>query len=141
MESCDPLPTTPPKVLIVDDDPAIVELLSGFLRLEEYQILTAVDGAEAVSTAVTQLPDLILLDINLPKLNGYEVCRWLRAEEITRSIPIIIITGHLDFSNREAALEAGANELLTKPIRCEELLTRMRDLLQHDQPAASMERR
>ena len=130
------------RVLLVDDDEDIRVVAR--LALETVgglQVMDCSSSAEATVALESFEPDLILLDINLPKLNGYEVCRWLRAEEITRSIPIIIITGHLDFSNREAALEAGANELLTKPIRCEELLTRMRDLLQHDQPAASMERR
>ena len=99
------------------------------LQLEQYETLTACDGAEGVRIAQRERPDLILLDVSMPNMDGFEACRALRAAPETRDIPILMITTHSEMENVLAGFEAGCNEYLTKPLERAEYLTKIRSYL------------
>jgi len=124
------LETVGGKILIVDDYPANVKLLERNLQAAGYETLTATDGEEALRKVETERPDLILLDIMLPKIDGYEVCHRLRADETTAVIPIIMITALKETEDRIRGLEAGADDFISKPFDRGELLARVKSLLQ-----------
>ncbi|MBE3098574.1 MAG: response regulator [Planctomycetes bacterium] len=128
------MPETPKKVggkiLVVDDYPANVKLLEVNLQASGYETAAAYDGAEALQKVESERPDLILLDVMLPKIDGFEVCRRLRANEATAVIPIIMITALKDTEDRIRGLDAGADDFLSKPFDRGELLARVRGLLQ-----------
>ena len=106
----------PKKVLVVDDNQDSRELVVKVLKNKGYQMVEAIDGEEAVETAIAQKPDLILLDISIPKLNGYEVARILKGKEDFRDIPVVALTAHAMKGDRVKALEAGFEGYITKPI-------------------------
>ena len=128
------MPETPQKVggkvLVVDDYPANVKLLEVNLQAAGYETAAAYDGEEALQKVESERPDLILLDVMLPKVDGFEVCRRLRANEATAVIPIIMITALKDTEDRIRGLDAGADDFLSKPFDRGELLARVRGLLQ-----------
>src|SRR5262249_35684975 len=132
-------PTQPPtvpaqaRILIADDNPQGVELLEAYLSDSDYDIRTAADGEETLRVVANWQPDLILLDIMMPKISGFEVCKRLRADPATRDIGIIMITALDDSSDVERAVEAGTNDFVTKPIEKSVLLLRVRSLLQSRQ--------
>jgi DNA-binding response OmpR family regulator len=103
------------KVLIVDDSKESVELLQYFLKPAGFQILKAGDGPSALDVVEKEIPDIILLDIMLPKLNGYEVCEKLKKNQNTFHIPIIMITVLRELKDKIRALEAGADDFISKP--------------------------
>jgi two-component system response regulator MprA len=114
------------KVLVVDDDPGMREVLESILVLENTLVYTAVDGKDAVQKTLALMPDLILLDVNMPKLNGLTFCKAIRAGKDTRNIPVIIITSLTAAGRLEECMEAGADDFLGKPFAVEELLIRIR---------------
>lgn len=114
------------RVLIVEDDRNLLETIKYNLLKEGYDALVAVDGAEALDVARQQKPELIILDIMLPKINGFEVCRILRKE---MSVPIIMLTARADETDRIIGLDTGADDYMTKPFSIRELLARIRALL------------
>lgn len=114
------------KVLVVDDDPGMREVLESILVLENTMVYTAVDGKDAVQKTLALMPDLILLDVNMPKLNGLTFCKAIRAGKETRNIPVIIITSLTAAGRLEECMEAGADDFLGKPFAMEELLIRVR---------------
>jgi signal transduction histidine kinase len=118
------------KVLIVDDYAANVKLLERNLQAAGYETVAACDGEDALLKVKTERPDLILLDIMLPKIDGFEVCRRLRADEATAVIPIIMITALKDTEDRIRGLESGGDDFLSKPFDRGELLARVKSLLQ-----------
>jgi class 3 adenylate cyclase len=120
---------TPPRVLIADDNPANVRILSMRLAAEGYDVVTAADGDAALAAARDGQPDLILLDIMMPKVDGIEVCRRLKAEAGTSFTPIILVTAMTDAKDIVAGLEAGADEYLTKPVDHAALSARVRSML------------
>ena len=117
------------RILIVDDSPTALMWQRLLLQLEQYETLTASDGAEGVRIAQRERPDLILLDVSMPNMDGFEACRALRAAPETRDIPILMITTHSEMENVLAGFEAGCNEYLTKPLERAEYLTKIRSYL------------
>jgi adenylate cyclase len=120
---------TPPRILIVDDNPTNVKMLQTRLRGEGYEIVVATDGEEGLSIARRLTPDLILLDLMMPKLGGIEVCRRLRADPDFPFTPIIMVTAMSDLKDVVAGLEAGGDEYLTKPVDLAALAARVRSML------------
>jgi DNA-binding response OmpR family regulator len=114
-----------PLVLVAEDDEDILELVVFDLEDEGYEVLTARDGEAAVALALERRPDLILLDVAMPGLDGYEVTRRLRAEEATRSTPVVLLTARAQVRDVILGFEAGANDYVTKPFRPDELRTRL----------------
>ena len=120
---------TPPRILVVDDNPNNVEILRMRLEAHGYEVVTAADGEEGLAAVRDQLPDLLLLDIMMPKLDGIEVCRRLRADPSLPFIPIILVTAKSDPKDVVEALEAGGDEFLTKPVDHAALVARVKSML------------
>jgi PleD family two-component response regulator len=117
-----------PKVLIVDDDPINIELLEGYLS-KDYDILKASDGNEALIIVEANPPDIILLDLIMPGINGYQVCKKLKDDPKTNHIPIVIVTSLHETEDRNKAIEAGADDFITKPFDIIELSVRVKSHL------------
>ena len=115
------------KILVVDDEQAVRESLRRSLRFNGYEVLTANDGLEAVETVRAENPELLILDVMMPNIDGLEVCRTLRSEGWDR--PILVLTARDGVSDRVAGLDAGADDYLPKPFALEELLARVRSLV------------
>ena len=120
---------TPPQILIVDDSPESLDILEARLASNGYEILTARDGEEALATAREKRPDLIPLDIMMPKLDGIEVCRRLKADRSLPFMPIIMVTARADSKDIVHGLEAGGDEYLTKPVDQAALVARIKSML------------
>jgi adenylate cyclase len=119
----------PPRVLVVDDNPANLEILETRLARQGYEIVTAKDGDEALVTARAQTPDLILLDVMMPGLDGIQVCRQLKADSSLPFMPIILVTAKADPDDIVAGLDAGGDEYITKPVDHAALVARVRSIL------------
>ena len=117
------------KILVVEDDLDLVELLRFNLTNAGFSVIAAFDGAEALKKARSMLPDLILLDLMLPELDGFAVCEILRRDSSTTAIPIIIVTAMSSQLARVAGIGAGANDFITKPFSPKHLLSRIETLL------------
>lgn len=117
------------RVLIADDNAANVELLEAYLAGRDYEIAIAVDGAETLVMAESFEPNLILLDIMMPKLSGFEVCEALKSSPKTRGIMILMVTALTDLGDIERAVSAGCDDYLSKPVNKAELLKRVDNLL------------
>lgn len=117
------------KILIADDEESNLKILINYLLSEDYDIDTAVNGEEAVRKSGDNMPDLIILDIMMPVMDGYEACRLIKADPKTKNIPIMIVTALHDRESKLKGLEAGANDFLSKPIDKAELTIRVRNLL------------
>ena len=114
-----------PKILLVEDNEMNRDMLSRRLERRGYEVLIAIDGAEGVSRAVADQPDLILMDISLPVLDGWEATRQIKADERSRSIPVIALTAHAMETDRERAIGAGCDDFDTKPVELERLLEKI----------------
>lgn len=117
------------RLLVVDDDAANARFLEVALAAEYYEVRTITDGADVVAGVADWEPDVILLDVKMPRMNGYEVCQTLKASEHTRHIPVIMVTGLKEPADRRHGLACGADEFLTKPIETEILLARLRGII------------
>ena len=120
---------TPPLILIVDDNPTNVDILQARLAANDYEIITAADGEEGLAKIREAQPDLILLDIMMPKMDGLEVCRHLRADTSLPFMPIILVTAKVESKDVVAGLEAGGDEYLTKPVDHAALVARVKSML------------
>jgi diguanylate cyclase (GGDEF)-like protein len=130
------------KILVVDDVPVNVQLLTTYLTSVGYEVVTARDGQEALDQVAATLPDLILLDVMMPKLNGFEVCERLKSDPVTRIIPVIMVTALNEIEDKIKATESGADDFVSKPFNKLELLTRVKSLLRikqlHDELSAKV---
>src|SRR5689334_22682438 len=125
-----------PQVLLVEDNEASRDGLARHLRRKGYEVLVAVDGRQGVDAARAAAPDLILMDMSLPVLDGWEATRQLKAAPQTRDIPVIALTAHAMAGDREKALEAGCDDYDTKPIEFARLLAKINSLLEKKAPPA-----
>lgn len=120
------------RVLVVDDDPQLREALSRALELDDYQVATASNGAQALEAISAQRPDVVVLDVMMPYVGGLDVCRTLR--ERKDRLPILVLTARDEVGDRVAGLDAGADDYLTKPFALDELRARLRALLRRTTP-------
>jgi putative two-component system response regulator len=121
--------STPRQILVVDDDFAVAFFLRQLLESEGYHVVVAGDGVQALQRIGERPPDLVLLDLDMPHLGGYEVCRRVKRDPATRLLPVLILTGQTSSESRLRAWELGADEFLTKPFQNVEVLARCRSLL------------
>ena len=124
------------RILVIEDDPAILRGLADNLACESHEVLTAPDGESGYSLARTRKPDLILLDLMLPRMSGYELCRKLRAESV--ATPIVMLTARGDEADRIVGLDLGADDYITKPFSVRELLARIRAVLRRAQAQSAL---
>ncbi|HEY4722107.1 MAG TPA: response regulator [Anaerolineae bacterium] len=138
----------PPLILIIDDNRSLVNMIAGVLHKRDYEVITAFDGLEGLLKAQDEKPDLIVLDIVMPKLDGYEVCHRLQENPATKHIPVIMLTvkGQVDdptldertiegrIQEQMAGFEVGAVDFLTKPVKAGELIERIKSLLYFEKP-------
>lgn len=117
------------RILLVDDNQQNLELMQAYLESLPCRLATARDGVEAIEAIHREKPDLILLDVMMPKMSGFEVCRKLKADPATRDIVVIMVTALHEVGDHERAVESGTDDFLTKPVNKLELLTRVRSLL------------
>jgi DNA-binding response OmpR family regulator len=120
---------TPAKILVVDDEPKNVKLLADLLTFKGYSAVTASSGREALAKVEAEQPDLVLLDVVMPEMSGYEVCRKIRENPATEILPVVMVTALDPTEERTKGLDSGADDFLTKPINQAELLARVRSLL------------
>ena len=122
-------PDTKPKILLVEDNEMNRDMLSRRLERNGYEVVLALDGQSGVEMARAQTPDLVLMDMSLPVLDGWEATRRLKADAATRHIPVIALTAHAMSSDREKAMEAGCDDYDTKPVELPRLLGKIGALL------------
>ena len=115
------------KILVVDDSRTALFMVTTILRKERYELVTACDGEQALEMAAAERPDLILMDVIMPRKTGFEACRELKRREDTKGIPVILVTTRGEGENVEAGFQSGCNDYVTKPINAQELLTKVRD--------------
>jgi two-component system, OmpR family, alkaline phosphatase synthesis response regulator PhoP len=127
------------KILVIEDDDNIVELISYNLEKESFTVFTALSGEKGIKLAKDKLPDLILLDLMLPEIDGLEVCRELKSDVKTRDIPIIMVTAKGEESDVVSGLEMGADDYIPKPFRPRELVARVRSVLRRSSKTPARE--
>ncbi|HYR27932.1 MAG TPA: response regulator [Thermoanaerobaculia bacterium] len=121
--------STRKKILLVDDSNTILMMERMLLTRGPYDLVTATDGDEAVAKALTERPDLILMDVVMPRMNGFEACRRIREDEATALTPIIMVTTRGEVSNVESGFESGCTDYVTKPINGPELIAKLQNYL------------
>lgn len=117
------------RILLVEDNEMNRDMLSRRLEKRGFEVIVAVDGEEGVAKALAELPALVIMDMSLPGIDGWEATRRIRAGETTRAIPVIALTAHALTSDRQRALEAGCNDFDTKPVELPRLLAKIETLL------------
>ena len=120
---------SPKKILIVDDEVDLVETVRFPLEMEGFNVLVSYNGEDALSQARKERPDLILLDLMLPKLDGYKVCRLLKFDERYKNIPVLMLTAKTQEKDKALGMETGANEYITKPFDLEKLVEKVKEYL------------
>ena len=117
------------RILVVDDETEFVKAVEIELKHADYEVITAYDGQEALERARREMPDLILLDLMLPTLNGYKVCRMLKFDEKYKNIPIILFTARAEESDKKMGMDVGADAYIIKPFEPQVLLDKIKELL------------
>lgn len=120
---------TAPRVLVADDEPDVRELVVYRLRRAGYEVVEAVNGEDALRLALEDVPDLVVADVMMPRIDGYELTRRLRAEEATKHVPVILLTARTQEADVSQGFEAGADDYLKKPFNPDELVARTRAVL------------
>jgi len=120
------------RILVVDDEVQLVEMVKIRLEANGYEILSAYDGQEALDKARKEKPDLIVLDLMLPKLDGYKVCRMIKFDDRYKNIPIILFSARAQESDKEMGIQVGADAYITKPFEPQVLLSKIKELLGED---------
>ena len=123
------------RILVVDDEPSIIKFLKANLETQSYKVLTAINGAEALQTFELELPDLVILDIRMPVMGGFEVCRRLREWS---QVPIIMLSANSDETDKVKCLNLGADDYITKPFGLNELTARVKAVLRRTEAAPSV---
>jgi len=118
------------KILVVDDSPFILEIIETILKDSGFEVITADDGEKALNRAKTEAPALMVLELMLPKMNGYEVCKILKSDENFRQIPIIMLTARVNEEDEQKGKDAGADVYMGKPFELDDLVAKVRELLQ-----------
>jgi phosphate regulon transcriptional regulator PhoB len=129
------------RILVVEDEPDVAELLRYHLTREGYEVVVASTGMEAVKRARDLHPDLVLLDIMVPQVNGWEICRRLKAEPETQAIPVIMVTGRVEEGDKVLGFELGADDYVTKPFSPRELVARVRAVVRRGRPETGADRK
>jgi DNA-binding response OmpR family regulator len=117
------------KILIAEDEPDIRELVAFMLRFAGYEVMAASNGEEAVQAATREVPDLVLMDVRMPRMTGYDACRLMKSNPTLRDVPIVFLSAKGQESEIQSGLEAGAEEYLLKPFSPDELTNRVRNIL------------
>ena len=117
------------KILVVDDEFALIDLIKIRLEANNYQVIVAYDGQQALDAARNEKPDLIVLDLMLPKIDGYKVCRLLKFDEKYKNIPVIMLTARAQESDKKLGLDVGADAYIVKPFEPDVLLSKIKELL------------
>jgi CheY-like chemotaxis protein len=117
------------KILIVEDDEMNTDMITQRLELRGYRVVASADGLRGIALALAEAPDLILMDVNLPEIDGWEATRRLKADAATRHIPVLALTAHAMSSDRDKAMQAGCDGYETKPVDFQRLLAKMETLL------------
>ena len=117
------------KILVVDDEPIILKVVESRLKANGFQVITAEDGVEGLNRARSENPDLIILDVMLPKMDGYRVCRLLKSDDKYKRIPIVMFSARVQTEDKAMGLEAGADDYMTKPFEPQKFLEKVRELL------------
>ncbi len=117
------------KILIAEDEPDIRELVTFMLRFAGYEVLAAANGEDAVKTASREIPDLVLMDVRMPRMTGYDACRLMKANPDLRHVPVVFLSAKGQETEIQSGLDAGAEEYLLKPFSPAELTSRVRGIL------------
>jgi CheY-like chemotaxis protein len=126
-----------PKILLIEDNEMNRDMLSRRLARKGYSVVMAIDGIHGLAAARDEAPDLILMDMNLPGIDGWEATRRLKAQDATRHVPVIALTAHAMVSDRQKALEAGCDDYETKPVEFQRLVSKIQAILER-QPASRL---
>ena len=129
-----------PTVLVVDDDPPSLELLQAYLEDVDCKTVSAHDGPDALEIIAKEPPDLILLDVMMPKMSGFEVCKRIKKDPKTSDIPVIMVTALNEFGDIERGIDSGTDDFLSKPVNKLELLTRVKTMLKLKHLSDKLER-
>ena len=129
-----------PTVLVVDDDPPSLELLQAYLEDVDCETVPAHDGPDALEIIAKEPPDLILLDVMMPKMSGFEVCKRIKKDPKTSDIPVIMVTALNEFGDIERVIDSGTDDFLSKPVNKLELLTRVKTMLKLKHLSDKLER-
>ncbi len=129
-----------PVILVVDDNQQNLELLQAYLEDIDCETLAATDGIEAIEIINRETPDLVLLDIMMPKMSGFEVCKRIKSDPKTKNIPVIMVTALNEYGDIERAIDANTDDFLSKPVNKLELLTRVRTMLRLKNLTDTLER-
>lgn len=117
------------KILVVDDDPVIIKLLTSVLPENGYEVMASQEAPEGLEMAMKRAPDLIILDVMMPIINGFNMCRLMKSQPECRDIPVILLTSRAGDEDRRIGQEVGANAYVSKPFNTQELLAKIRELL------------
>ena len=118
------------KILVVEDEPHIIKLISFILKSSGYDVIEAEIGAAGLKKAKTEKPDMIILDVMMPKMDGFEVAKKLKADPATRNIPILMLSSKAQFEDKMKGIDSGATDYITKPFDKQELLEKVRECLE-----------